>query len=136
MYDRGTLNWLIGNCYDRIYSLQGESNDLADKIDRLRSARSTVRAIYNDDVSFVSWVDYYDVGANWQGVRREEFEEYKRSAKNSGTSYCQHVWDIHESISRKINELESRRSDISWEIMSQYANIGSLRWMLAWASLE
>lgn len=131
MATRETVNALISSCYGKIESLQAQDRELAEKIERLQTALHAVKGVYEDDKSFVSWLDGYDVGAAWQGNRREEFEELKRTAKAAGDTYCDQVWEIHEGISRKIRQLEGQRWDIGWQITFAYGSIGSLQASLA-----
>lgn len=110
--NRIDTSWMYGaiNRYQNdAERLRNRTARLSADIDRLEAARDAVGAIYQDDKSFVSWVNSYDVGGSWQGSRREEFEEAKRCAKASGEEYCCGVAEIHQAICDKITQLENER---------------------------
>lgn len=112
--NRIDTSWMYGaiNRYQNdAERLRNRTVRLSADIDRLEAARDAVDSIYQDDKSFVSWVDSYDVGGSWQGSRREEFEEAKRSAKASGEEYCRGVAEIRQAICGKITQLENERAD-------------------------
>lgn len=112
--NRIDTSWMYGaiNRYQNdAERLRNRTARLSADIDRLEAARDAVDSIYQDDKSFVSWVDSYDVGGSWQGSRREEFEEAKRSAKASGEEYCRGVAEIRQAICDKITQLENERAD-------------------------
>lgn len=126
LYDVSGMKRMVSNLQSEIGSLDERDGRLADQIGRLQSARRSVLEIYGDDRSFASWIETYDVGSGWEGSRREEFEQNKRDAKNSGDAYCSHVLDIIQAMSERIADLENERSSIWWERSWAYARIGAL----------
>ena len=105
--------------YKRDIASQQQRNAVLDaQIERLERAKRDIDAIYQDDRSFVSWVSGYDVGAGWQGAKREEFEDVKRQATSCGEEYCNGVAEVYQAICDKITQLENERADgfgaISW----------------------
>lgn len=118
-----------------IRRLEQQDSALSGKIERLRTAQSSVSAIHEDDKSFVSWVDTYDVGRKWLGTRREEFESQKRDAKSAGDTYCNQVQEIHQTITNTINALEAQRQDIFWQKLATNTGISSLNVALSAACL-
>ena len=109
-----------------ISELQTKDAALAEKIKRLKKAKTELDPIYTDDLSFVGWVDTYDVGPRWQGSRREEFEGHKADAKSAGDTYCKAVMDASDSIQERIGKYEGERKSIFWQIQGLRLAISSL----------
>lgn len=116
--DTSWMHNAISSYQSNIAALQSRTADLTAKIQRLEAAKSAIDAAYQDDKSFVSWVRSYDVGASWQGTKREEFEATKSSAAGAGDGYCNAVNELYHTVCNKITQLENERADsfgaISW----------------------
>lgn len=101
----------MGALRNQIAADEGRAAELEEKIQRLETAKASVKDSYSDIKSFVDWVGNYDVGTSWLGENREKFEERKTQTKEAGDTLVDSVEEKHEQIDGKLKQLKSELSD-------------------------
>lgn len=131
-YSASSVRSSINSWNKKINAARKKNAEIDAKIERLQTAKTAVFDIYQDDLSFVNWVDKYDVGTTWYGNKREKFEENKRTAKTKGDTYCTGVHDVYDGICDKIKALEKEKSSGLTTIQAGINCVSSLNNMLSW----
>lgn len=134
MYSRDELNAMIRESSCMVSELSAKEQIMPGKIERLKCAWNSMKAVWEEHGRLVWQIDTYDVGLGWQGTRREEFEEHKRNIKSTGDSYRTQLEDIGHIISDKHKELTQQLEDITAQKTQESNNIERWRGMLKFAS--
>lgn len=102
-----------------------ESNvkSLTDKVNLLTDAHNAIKGVYDDNSSTADWMNTYDIGIAWQGVKREDWEECKRSTVEKLRSYCSKIDEILATIQEK---LTNAKNELFWEQLALNSGRGYL----------
>lgn len=125
------------DCYqDEIDRLNSEISDLQAQQGDIDGQIKILQGVLDDldgsrilatikDVS--DSVSKYDVGANWQGQKREDFEKQKKSAAEASNSYWQEGIDVRNKITSKISELNAQKFWLGARIACDKASVESCK---------
>lgn len=107
----GAIRRSIANQKGVIDGINARITSLSGRIERLETARDSVDGIYQDTCTMVDNMASYDVGIAWQGNLREDWEELKSDAVETGKTYRNAINDIYLAIDAKIASLSNQLTE-------------------------
>lgn len=107
----GAIRRSIANQKGVIDGINARITSLSGRIERLETARDSVDGIYQDTCTMVDNMAAYDVGIAWQGNLREDWEELKSDAVETGKTYRNAINDIYLAIDAKIASLSNQLTE-------------------------
>ncbi len=125
----GYLQSEVSRLNGEVHDLQGQQDDIDQQIQTLQQVlddidSSCILADIGNDHNDIS---IFDVGANWQGQKREDFEGKKKSAADAAQTYHSNGLDIRIKINNKIGDLNMQKLGLSILISRDQWSISSLQ---------